>query len=336
VSRRDGSAACCAGSFLGGARSGAAISSPSKDSRRIHLCVSLAGRIRKLRVAASRSICHRTPGSWPSPPTLQRLAGDPGRKSKRERLQKGSGPLRGPQNDRQSDWQPGLRAPVRVSGPEPVVRPVWRASASAPGVRLPTADAAAVSKSSVGNLLPFVANRPTPEAAQLSAHYVSMIGLCAGRIYAPSGIGPREGNELGRLRKGGGGPGSCQGRNRQRADGRPRLGLRSSRCAGARARANCSRAARYPLRAQRGSCDRIPSCREWATRSHLGPRLHVESRLRVGVAALARVLRTTRVLLATDPVRQARHRPLRPRRRLPHARGADGRRSCCPRRSRIP
>ena len=52
------------------------------------------------------------------------------------------------------------------------MRPVCQGPAPAPAFPLSTASAVTVGKTSIGNLLPLVANRPTPEAAPLrrSAH----------------------------------------------------------------------------------------------------------------------------------------------------------------------
>ena len=80
---------------------------------------------------------------------------------------------------------------------------------------------------------------------------------------------------------------------------------------------------RHPVRAERRRGDRVPGSRRRAGR----PRLRAVLRqhpLELGAAALRPLSRAARVVLPPDPVRQARHRALRPAAHA-DARDADGR-----------
>jgi hypothetical protein len=96
---------------------------------------------------------------------------------------------------------------------------------------------------------------------------------------------------------------------------------------------DCAGAAGDAVRAVRRRLDRLPGSRGGAAR----PGLHTFLRqypLRLGGVALRPLLRTTRFVLAPDPVRQAWHGPLGPAARA-DARDADGRHPCRTRRVRV-
>ena len=90
---------------------------------------------------------------------------------------------------------------------------------------------------------------------------------------------------------------------------------------------NYRRACRDPLRAQRRRQHRLPGRRRRSVRPRLRPRVRDAPGAPVEDPKLRAVPGRACVLLSPDPVRQARHRPLRPGQRHPHPRGAHGRRA---------
>jgi hypothetical protein len=91
------------------------------------------------------------------------------------------------------------------------------------------------------------------------------------------------------------------------------------------------------IRKERRSEHRVPGRRARADRSPLRARVDLQRRVRVARAAPRGLPHAPCVILPPHPLRQARHRALRPRtrQRAPDAGGADGRRASRARRHRL-